>query len=133
MRVDYLLPALEPGTLPDSPHTPETGLSFRDHLEQLTAQAPVSWEQQLHLDARPFTASYIAPPNRPKSLELEGVEVERARWRNMLNRHELTLHSSSNALSSPSGQSVQVMVEMLREMQDVEDGIVAQAVSLTRG
>jgi len=133
MRVNYLLPALAPGILPDSPDSPETGLSFRDQLQHVIGQAPVRWEQQLHLDTRPFTATYIAPPSRPKGLELEGVEVERARWRNLLTRHELRLRTSPNALSSTSGQSVQVMLEMLRDMQEAEDGIVAQAVSLTRG
>jgi len=133
MRVNYLLPALEPGILPDSPDSPEIGLSFRDQLQHVIGQASVRWEQQLHLDTRPFTATYIAPPSRPKGLELEGVEVERARWRNLLTRHELLLRTSPNALSSTSGQSVQVMLEMLRDMQEAEDGIVAQAVSLTRG
>jgi hypothetical protein len=133
MRVNYLLPALEPGILPDSPDSAETGISFRDQLQHVSGQASMGWEQQLHLDARPFTATYIAPPSRPKRLELEGVEVERARWRNLLSRHEVLLPASPSVLSSTSGQSVQVMLEMLRDMQEAEDGIVAQAVSLTRG
>jgi hypothetical protein len=133
MRIDYLLPAMDAGIPPDSPGTEEPGLSFRDQLHRPTVDVPVSWEHELHLHDRPFTAAYMAPPPRPKSLQMEAVEVERVRWRNMLSRHSGMGENSAKLVTSTSQRSVEVMLEMLREMQEIEDGMMAESVSLTRG
>ena len=107
MRVDYTLPALQPETLAEMPATGETGPSFRDQLRRLTVQAPVGWQQQLRLDTRPFTGTYIGPPPRPQSLELKDPETERSRWRNMLQRHSMAL--ASGRASASTSQPVQRM------------------------
>lgn len=133
MRVDYTLPALEPGSLPELPAGPEKELVFRGQLRGLTVELPVSWEQQLKLDARPFTGTYIGPPPRPQTLELNDVETQRSRWRNMLWRHMPTHGAPGQMGSSTGGQPVQNMLEMLWEMQQMEDSIVSQSVAVTRG
>lgn len=133
MRVDYTLPALRPGTLPDLPTAQETGPSFRDQLRSLTVQLPVSCEQLLRLDARPFTATYLGPPPRPRTLELNDAETERSRWRNMLWRHSRTQDVPGNQDTSTRWQPVQVMLEMLLSMQQMEDSIVSRSVAVTRG
>jgi len=130
MRVDYTLPALLPETFPDTPVTDETATSFRDQLRGLTVQLPVSWEQQLRLDARPFTGTYIGPPPRPQTLELNDAETQRSRWRSMLSRHSQTPLAAG---SSAGTQPVQGMLEMLLEMQQMEDSIVSRSVGVTRG
>jgi hypothetical protein len=73
MRVGYTLPALEPGTLSDSPITEEKSLTFQDQLTGVTAQAPVSWEEQLRLDVQPYTSTYLAPPRPPRTLDLNAL------------------------------------------------------------
>jgi hypothetical protein len=131
MRVDYTLPALQPALLPDAPSPQDAGRSFRDQLRATSLRLPGEWVQQLRLDARPFTAAYIGPPPRPRTLELNDAESERSRWRNMLWRHG----SSPGARQDlgPSEGSVGLMLEMLLEMQHMEDSIVSQSVALTRG
>jgi hypothetical protein len=133
MRVDYTLPALQQGTLPELPTGQETSLSFRDQLRSPAVQLPETWEQQLRLDTRPFTATYIGPPPRPQTLQLNDAETERSRWRSMLWRHSRALEASGNTVTSTRRQPVHVMLEMLQVMQEMEDGIVAQSVAVTRG
>lgn len=132
MRVDYTLPALQPGTLPDAPQTTQEGApSFRDLVRGEVTPLPQTVEQQLRLDARPFTATYIGPPPRPSNLEIRDADTQRALWRNMLWRHSST---ETEALNRPgAGQPVQAMLGMLLDMQDLEDSIVAQSVAVTRG
>ncbi|HKS73601.1 MAG TPA: hypothetical protein VJQ82_10430 [Terriglobales bacterium] len=140
MRVDYTLPAIQPQVSPDvaGPSSPdisgpalETPPSFRDRLRSVSIPLPGAWEQQLRLDARPFTASYIGPPPRPRTLEMSDAETERARWRNMLWRHD----APPDALPVAGGnhQAIGNMMTMLLQMQDMEDSIVSQSVALTRG
>ncbi len=133
MRVDYTLPALQPETFPDMPVTEEAGASFRDQLRGLTVQLPESWEQQLRLDARPFTGTYIGPPPRPQTLELNDAETQRSRWRSMLSRHSQAPLAAGSSGSSAVRQPVQGMLEMLLEMQQMEDSIVSRSVGVTRG
>jgi len=130
MRVDYTLPALQPETFPDMPLTGETGASFREQLRSPAVQLPVSWEQQLRLDARPFTGTYIGPPPPPQTLEFGDAETQRVRWRNMLSRHS---QSRATVGNSASQQPVQGMLAMLAEMQQMEDSIVSRSVGITRG
>jgi len=132
MRVDYTLPAMQPGTLPDMP-APEAAPSFRDQLRSPAVQLPGGWEQQLRLDARPFTGTYIGPPPRPSTLELHDAETERSRWRNMVSRHSNEPEAAGNPGSSASRQPVQTMLDMLLNMQQMEDSIVSRSVAVTRG
>jgi hypothetical protein len=132
MRVDYTLPSLEPGKLPELPASVETGVSFQEQLRGPVTEVPVSWQRELNLDARPEDATYLEPPPRPNTLEIRDAESERTRWRSMLTRHD------KSATASPSGdlhahQSVRVMLDMLMDMQQTEDSIVSQNASVTRG
>jgi hypothetical protein len=131
MRVDYTLPALQPETLEEAPIAGETSASFHDHLRGATLPMPISWEQQLRLDVRPFNGSYIGPPPRPHTLEVNDPETERSRWRNVVSRHCRTL--TGNSGTSNAQRCVQTMLEMLLEMQQMEDSIVSQNASVTRG
>lgn len=133
MRVDYTLPALQPGTMSDFAITEEKRPTFRDQLMGATAQAPVSWEQQLRLDVRPYTATYLAPPRPPKTLDLNDPETQRSRWRGMLGRHSGNAGAASYSAPVGQAQSIQTMLDMLQDMQQMEDAIVSQSVSLTRG
>jgi hypothetical protein len=133
MRVDYTLPALQPGISPDLPTAQETGRSFREQIRSPTVQLPVSWEQQLRLDARPFTGTYIGPPPRPHTLQLYDAETERSRWRNLLWRHGRSAEAAGEPNPSTSRPSVQVMLEMLLGMQQMEDTIMSRQVAVTRG
>lgn len=139
MKVDYTLPAVQPQVSPDisgpSPEISSPAIepapSFRERLRSLNIPLPGAWEQQLRLDARPFTASYIGPPHRPKTLEMSDAETERSRWRNMLWRHDVP----PDAVQDGGGdqRAINNMMTMLLQMQDMEDAIVSQSVALTRG
>jgi hypothetical protein len=140
MRVDYTLPAIQPSISPDvSGPSPDisgapletTTPSFRDQLRGVSVPVPGAWEQQLRLDARPFTASYIGPPPRPRTLEMSDAETERARWRNMLWRHDAPPDPAQAA--GPDHHAVGNMMNMLLQMQEMEDSIASQSVALTRG
>ena len=133
MRVDYTLPALQPGTLPELPTGQEAELTFREHLRTSVVQLPVTFEQQLRLDVRPFTGTYVGPPPRPQNLELHDAEAQRMRWRTMLWRHTPGAIESEGPGSDMRGQSVQSMLEMLLDMQEMEDSMVSQSVAVTRG
>jgi hypothetical protein len=132
MRIDYTLPALEPAISPDvSAPQPETMPSFRGRLHSPSVALPSGWEEQLRLGDRPFTASYIGPPPRPRTLETSDAESERFRWRNMLWRHAAP---PANEPDSGSDHGpVGGMMNMLLQMQQMEDAIVAQSVAVTRG
>lgn len=133
MRVDYTLPALQPGTLAEAPTAGETSASFHDHLSGPALPLPVSWEQQLRLDVRPFTGSYIGPPPRPHALEVNDPQTERSRWRNMVSRHGRALGTAGYSGTSTGQRCVQTMLEMLLDMQQMEDSIVSQNAAVTRG
>jgi hypothetical protein len=131
MRVDYTLPALQPGTLAeDTPAAGEMGSSFREQLRTSMVQLPITCEQQLRLDVRPFTGTYIGAPPRPKTLEISDAETQRVRWRSMLSRHGRTFESTNG---SGGQRPVQGMLKLLQDMQQAEDSIVSQNASLTRG
>lgn len=131
MRVDYTVPALQPESLSEPTTTSESGLSFRYQLRGATLGVPDSYLHQLRLDVRPFTATYIGPPPRPRRLQLNDPETERARWHNMVQRH--SLDAAGNQANSTDSESVRNMLEMLLDMQQMEDSIVAQQVAVTRG
>jgi hypothetical protein len=132
MRVDYTLPSLEPGKLPELPGAVETGVSFQDQLRGPVSEVPVSWQRELNLDARPPDATYLEPPPRPNTLEIRDAESERTRWRSMLAKHDKS--AAANSSRDPnSQQSVRVMLDMLMDMQQTEDSIVSQNASVTRG
>ena len=135
MRVDYTLPALQPGALLEAgPAAQEVvGRSFRDQLRGTAVNLPASWEQQLRLDVRPLTATFIGPPPRPQTLELNDAETQRARWRNMVLSHSQSLDATSKFTASSNRQAVQNMLEMLLEMQHAEDSIVYRNAAVTRG
>ena len=133
MRVDYTLPGLDPGSLPELPPSVETGRSFSDQLRSPAVELPLNWQRELHLDARPANATNIGPPPRPPTLELGDSESERTRWRSMLSRHTRALAASDNSNADADTQAVQVMLEMLASGQQAEDAIVYQNGSVTRG
>lgn len=132
MRVDYTLPALQPWIAPDGAELTEQGeLSFRQLVRGEAVEMPTTMEEQLGLAARPFTGTYIGPPPRPRTLEVQDAETQRQRWHGMIRKHSASPGGTTR--SGGRGQPIQNMLEMLREMQHMEDSIVSQAVSLTRG
>jgi hypothetical protein len=132
MRVEYTLPALQPWTAPDTPELNEQGeVSFRQLIQGEAAVAVPSVNEQLGLEARPFTGTYMGPPPRPRTLEVQHAESERHRWHSMIRRHSET--GGMTTRFGGRGQPVHNMLEMLREMQQMEDAIVSQTVALTRG
>lgn len=134
MRVDYTLPALQSGNLLEAePAAEGAGRSFREQLRGTTASLPVNWEQQLRLDVRPLTATFVGPPPRPRTLELNDAETERARWRNMVLRHSRSLGATGSFTAPNNRQPVQAMLQMLLEMQHMEDSIIYRNATLTRG
>ena len=133
MRVDYTVPGLEPATLTDLPGMQEEEASFRQQLRSPTLQVPNRVEDQLRLEERPYTASYIGPPPRPKTLEWADGNSQRLRWRSMLARHSDLVKSAGSMPHGREQPSVEMMLEMLGDMQDLEDAILAESVSLTRG
>lgn len=136
MRVDYTLPAMQVGTppeLPDAPAHLETGLSFREQLRTPAAPIPVGWEQQLRLDARPYTGTYIGPPPRPHTLQLRDAASDRNGWHIMLWRHSRTLSPLSDPPLSAAREPVLNMLQMLLQMHELEDLIVAKQTAVTRG
>jgi hypothetical protein len=133
VRVDYTLPALQPGSLPELPAGEGTELTFRDQLRGVSAEPPLQWEQQMGLEARPFTGSYIGPPPRPLSLSVNDADAQRSRWREMLWRHMPSSATPSHLDSAGRGLPVQNMLDMFLEMQEMEDSIVSQSVGVTRG
>jgi hypothetical protein len=131
MRIDYTLPALQPGTPPDDPSTLEEGgsPSFRELVRGEPVQLPETLDQQLRLDTRPFTGTYVGPPPRPRSMELYDAESQRSRWNSMLWRH-----GASGAVGmTASSPSVRSMLDMLQQMRQMEDSIISQSVAVTRG
>lgn len=133
MRVDYTLPALQPGALPELPSGTETTRPFREQLRVSAPELPLGWEQQLRLDARPFTGTYIGPPPRPQALQLSDPETQRGRWRSMIWRHSLALDAGTTFGRASSKQAIHTMLDMLQQMQEMEDSIIAQQVAVTRG
>jgi len=124
MKVEYTLPGLQPEAVSEADAPIESDVSFRGKLRSLRAEVPVRWEQHLGLDARPVTASYIGPPPRPRTLELNDVETDRLRWRQMLVRH-------SEGMNPPPASGR--MLALLSEMQEMEDSILTRHLALTRG
>ncbi len=133
MRVDYTLPGLDPGSLPELPASVETGRSFSDQLRSPAVELPLNWQHELHLDARPATATNIGPPPRPPSLEMGDSASERTRWRSMLSRHNKALAAADNSNAGADTLAVSVMLDMLSGSQDAEDSIVYHNGSVTRG
>jgi hypothetical protein len=129
MRVDYTLPALQPAALPET-----TGAgaalapAFRDQLRGTRVQLPEGWTHVLGLDARPFSASYIGPPHRPQTLELNDAESERTRWQGLLLRHS----DAQSQAAEPGSRAIGRMLQLLQEMQRMEDGLLARCVVATR-
>jgi hypothetical protein len=133
MRVDYTLPALQPWSPADSSEVSEEGRSsFGQVVRGGTIDLPSTLEEQLRLDARPFTGTYIGPPPPPLTLEMQDAETQRQRWHGMIRRHSESTGNVTRG-SFGRGASVQNMLEMLREMQHMEDSIVSQTVALARG
>lgn len=133
MRVDYIVPALQPAVTNESQAKQELIPSFKEQTRLPGAPPPRGWEQQLRLDARPFTATYIGPPPRPNSLTLDNFQSERTRWRNLVSTHDPGVDFSRGSATFSSQPLVQNMLLMLRQMQEMEDSIVAQQVAVTRG
>jgi hypothetical protein len=134
MRVDYTLPSLQPGTLDTTAGlSTDAKPSFRSRLASKATVQSATWDQQLRLDARPFTGSYIGPPPRPNNIELKDAETERFHWRNMLSRHGQAPAASAGSTHAMGNQAVQGMLQMLLDMQHAEDAIVARNAAVTRG
>ena len=130
MRVDYTLPALQPWVpAADTLEISAQGEpSFRDLVRGEAVALPSTVEEQLRLDVRPYTGTYIGPPPRPPVLMIQDAESQRRQWYGILRRHA----TGSGVTSGGGRQSVQNMLEMLREMQGMESSIVSQAVALSR-
>jgi len=133
VRVDYISPAVQPGVSKELPESSGAAPSFREQVRLSTDPLPLSWEQQLRLDARPFTMTYIGPPPRPSTLALDDVHTQRMCWRNIVPRHGGASSPSSDSIVTPEQQAVQTMIEMLLQVQQMEDAIVARQVAVTRG
>ena len=133
MRVDYTLPSLQPWAPAETPEiSGEGGRSFQGLIAGETATMPQGVDELLRLDARPYTGTYVGPPPRPPVLEMHDAEAQRRQWYGMLHRH--SGNAGMGTRTNPGrSQSVQSMMEMLREMQDMEDSIVSQSVALSRG
>lgn len=133
MRVNYILPALQPAISNEAPASTEVVPSFREHVVMGPIPLQGGWEQQFRLDARPFTASYIGPPPRPHSLCLDSFQTQRARWHNLVSRYG----AMADSISTPAGYidkpAIRIMIDMLRQMQQIEDSIVAQQGAISRG
>ena len=133
MRVDYTLPAIQPSIPSDGRElVGEGGASFGQLFRGETVALPTTVEQQLGLDARPYTGTYIGPPPRPRTMDTHDANTERQRWNGLLRKHSETVGTRTRERLAP-GHPVSNMLEMLREMQSMGDAIVSQAVSLTRG
>ena len=133
MRVDYISPAVQPGVSTELPENSGTAPSFREQVRLSTVPLPLSWEQQLRLDARPFTTTYIGPPPRPSTLGLDDVQTQRMCWRNIVPRHVGGSNSSQDSIVTPEERAVQTMLDMLSQIQQMEDAIVSRQVAVTRG
>jgi hypothetical protein len=132
MRVDYTLPALQPWAPAETPEiTAQEGSSFQDLVRGGAAELPPTVDALLRLDVRPFTGTYVGPPPRPPVLGHD-AESQRRQWYGMLHRHSGGAGMGTRSHGGRA-QSVQNMVEMLLDMQDMEDSIVSQAVALSRG
>lgn len=133
MRVDYTLPALQPAISPDTQEIGgEGGASFREFLQGEVAPLPGTVDEQLRLDARPYTGTYIGAPPRPHTLGLQDADAQRQCWHGIVRKHFQNTGNLSR-IGMGRGQPVYNMLEMLQDMQDMEDSIVAQAVALSRG
>jgi|SRR6516164_9865557 hypothetical protein len=132
MRVDYTLPALQPWTPAETPEiTTEGGSSFHDLVRGGPAELPPTVDALLRLDVRPYTGTYVGPPPRPPVMAHD-AESQRRQWYGMLHRHSGGAGMGTRTHGGRA-QSLQNMLEMLREMQGMEDSIVSQAVALSRG
>lgn len=132
MRVEYSLPSLQPDKLPEPATLEEGAISFREQLQGLAGEMPIDWQQEMQVDSRPLDSTYLDPPSRPSTMEIRDSQSERSRWRSMLARHSKQ-SAGANGNGSTESHSVQVMLDMLRDMQQAEDSIVSQSSALTRG
>ena len=133
MRVDYIMPSLQPAIGNQSPADLEIVPAIREQARAPQTTLPCGWEEQLRLDARPFTATYIGPPPRPSTLALDYFQTERIRWRNLVSNHGGGFDSSRGSAAYRSEPAVQTLMLMLQQMQEMEDSIIAQQVAVTRG
>jgi hypothetical protein len=133
MKVDYTIPALQPEAPSAVDLPPERGVSFHAQLAGASVQLPIVCEQELRLDVRPFTATYLAPPPPPKNLVLIEPQAQRRSWRNMLWRHGQALCSGASLTGTRDQQPIRVMLDMLAQMQQMEDSIISHSVAVRRG
>ena len=135
MRIDYTLPGLDLGNVPELPPSTEiqTQRSFRDELRGGTVEPAATWQQQMGLEVRSKDASFVGPPPRPRSLEVGDAAGERMRWRKMLSMHSAELTGYENSDGARATESVRTMLEMLQSSQDSEDSLVSRNASLARG
>jgi hypothetical protein len=133
MRVDYVLPALQPDVLSDLPTVQGPKVAFRDQLKNTVVELPTAWQTELGLDAVPEGGNHIGPPPRSNTLELGDMETQRLRYRNLLTQHSAKLLSPDKADLPAEWQPVQVMLKMLTDMQAMEDEVTSRNVALTRG
>lgn len=133
MRVDYTLPSLQPWTPAETPEVSgERAASFQELIRGGTATLPQGVDDLLRLGERPYTGTYIGPPPRPPVLALHDAEAQRRQWYGMLQRHSGSPVPGTRTHPGRT-HSVQTMLHMLREMQEMEDAIVSQSVALSRG
>jgi hypothetical protein len=133
MRIDYTLPALQPGALLDAEQLQEGRPSFRERLRGAPVQFPIGVEHVLRLDAAPLNAGSIGPPPRPPSLETSDANSERVRWRNMLVSHVQSVRTPGTQLDARGTQAVHAMLSMLLQTLHMEDVIASRSAAVTRG
>ena len=134
MRIDYTLPALQPGVLLEADRLQDGSRpSFRDLIRGAPLRLPVALEHVLHLDAAPLNARFLGPPPRPHSLELSDANSEHVRWRNMLISHLQSVRTSGSQLDAHGAHAVQTMLRMLLQSQRMEDAIASRCAAVTRG
>jgi hypothetical protein len=134
MRIDYTLPALQPGTLLDAEELQGGSRpTFRDRLRGAPVSFPLAVERVLHLDAAPLNASFIGPPPRPQSLDTSDANSERVRWRNMLLSHLQSVRTPGTQLDARGAQAVQTMLGMLLQTLRMEEVIASRSAAVTRG
>jgi hypothetical protein len=125
MRVRYTIPGIGPG--PDIPDFPPTvsGPSFRSRLRRLGAALPGSWRKLLALDEPQIDATFIPPPPRPFALDTD-LAGDRARWRDLLDRHAREMFATRHGDSS---DRVQRMMALLMHYHGLQDSVVARRLS----
>lgn len=135
MRIDYTLPALQPGTVLEAEQLEQSErLTFQERLRRSApVQLPLSVDRVLGLDAVPQNAMALGPPPRPHTLETSDADSERSRWRSMLLSHSQTVRATGVSLDPHARQAVDTMLGLLVQTLRMEEAIASRSAAVTRG